>query len=217
MLTFDFPAAFRRMTVIAALTGLVLAGAVSASSARQVGTAVVNGRIVVLDSDGTWKYQDQAGGGGSSASSNCETLEHMELCLDASGWAKANLPGDFLGSYSTAGKYFLGIVYEPSGSNDGYTYEFLQDAILQNAAHASGTTPENIPILDTNKNSENLDGFRSITYNPTINGAPFVFHNIFKIYPDRAVQFAFWAIGKQYTDDFADKVAKFTKSVSFKE
>jgi hypothetical protein len=217
MLKFEHYAACKRFAAVLAVTGLGLAGTLAASHAEQVGTAVVNGRIVVLDSNGTWTYKDDASDNSGGGSTNCETLKHIQVCLDTTGWSKANLPGDFVGSYRSSSKYFLGIVYEPSGSNDGYTYEFLQDAILQNAAHASGTTPENIPILDTNKNSENLDGFRSITYNPTINGAPFVFHNIFKIYPDRAVQFAFWAIGKQYTDDFADKVEKFTKSVSFKE
>jgi hypothetical protein len=217
MLTFNFPAAFRRMTVIAALAGLALAGAVTASSARQVGTAVVNGRVVILDSDGTWKCQDQAGGSGGSARSSCETLEHIKLRLDASGWVNATLPGDFIGSYSTAGKYFIGIVYERSGSNDGYTYEFLQQAIVQNAAAAAGTGPENIPVLDSNTEAAELNGFRSVTYILTIKGAPFVFHNIFKIYPDRAVQFAFWSIGREYTDDFREQVEKFTQGVSFSE
>jgi len=216
MLKFDFPAALRRMAVIVTLAGLALAGAVTASSARQVGTAVVNGRIVTLDSDGTWKYQDQ-GGGGDSASAGCDTLEHIKLCLDTSGWNKANLPGDFIGSYTTSGKYFLGIVYEPSGSNDGYTYEFLQQAIIQNAAAASNTDAANVPILDTKEAATEMEGFRSVTYSPTINGAPFVFHNIFKIYPDRAVQFAFWTIGREYTDEFREKVEKFAKGVSFSQ
>lgn len=213
---FNFPTALKRLTAIATLTGLALAGAATISSAKQVGTAVVNGRIVILDSDGTWKYQDGAPDGG-NASAGCETLEHIKLCLDSSGWANANLPGDFIGSYSTGGKYFLGIVYEPNGTKDGYTYEFLQQAIIQNAAAAAGTGPENIPILDSKTDIAEMDGFRSVTYNVTINGAPFVFHNIFKIYPDRAVQFAFWSIGREYTDDFREKVGKFAQGVSFDE
>lgn len=215
MLTLDFLAALRRMALIVTLAGLALAGVVTASSAKQVGTAVVNGRIVVLDSDGTWKYQDQAGGG--SGKAGCETLEHVELCLGTSGWKKASLPGDFIGSYTTGGKYFIGIVYEPSGSKDGYNYEFLQQAIIQNAASASGTDVANVPILESKEKAVELEGFRSVTYSPTINGAPFIFHNIFKIYPDRAVQFAFWTIGREYTDEFREKVENFTKGLSFSQ
>lgn len=205
----------RRIALILVLAGLALGGIVTASLARQVGTAVVNGRIVILDSNGTWKYQDEAGGGGKKA--GCETLEHIELCLEASGWNKANLPGDFIGSYTTGGKYFVGIVYEPSGSNDGYTYEFLQQAIIQNAASASDEDPAKTPILDSKKKAPELEGFHSITYSPTINGAAFVFHNIFKVYPDRSVQFAFWTIGREYTDEFREKVKNFTKGLSFSQ
>jgi hypothetical protein len=152
-----------------------------------------------------------------SESTNCESLEHIQLCLDASGWNKASLPGDFLGSYTTGGKYFVGIVYEPSGSNDGYTYEFLKQAIIQNAANAAGTDAAKIPVLDSSENAQEVNGFRSVTYNPTINGAPFVFHNVYKIYPDRAVQFAFWSIGREYTDEFRQNVEKFTASLRFAE
>ncbi len=214
MLKTDFFAICRNGIAVLALGLAGLAASAPVSLAEQVGTAVVNGRIVILDSDGTWQFQDEMGQG-TAARSSCETLEHMRLCLDTTGWSKANLPGDFIGSYRSSNKYFLGIVYEPSGSNDGYTYEFLQQAIIQNAATASNTAPENVPILDSKANAQEMDGFRSVTYSPTINGAPFVFHNIFRIYPDRAVQFAFWTIGKEYTADFRDKVEKFARGVSF--
>jgi hypothetical protein len=214
MLTLDFSAMLRRIALILVLAVLALGSDVTASLARQVGTAVVNDRIVILDSDGTWKYKDEAGSGGSKKA-GCETLEHIELCLEASGWKKANLPGDFIGSYTNDGKYFVGIVYEPSGSNDGYTYDFLQKAIIQNATSASDKEQTMVPVLDSKKEVPELEGFHSITYSPTINGASFVFHNIFKIYPDHAVQFAFWTIGREYTNEFRDEVTKFTKGLSF--
>ena len=212
MLKLNCFATLRFAAAAFALTCLSLAISTESSSARQVGTAVVNGRIIIIESDGTWKYKDES----ASGSGNCDTLEHIKICLGASGWSKANLPGDFIGSYtSDSGKYFLGIVYEPNGSNEGYTYDFLQKAIIENAAGASNTTAEDIPILDSTKKAPELEGFRSVTYSPTINGAPFMFHNIFKIYDDRAVQFAFWGLGRTYTDEFRKEVEQFTKNVSF--
>lgn len=218
MLMLNFSVILRRIALVLSLTGLALGSIAAVSFAKQVGTAVVNGRIVILDSDGTWKYQDEVkakAGGGNIEKAGCEKLEHFQLCLKTTGWTKANLPGDFIGSYTTDQRYFIGIVYEPSGFNDGYTYEFLQQAIIQNAASASGTDPAKVPILDSKENATELEGYHSVTYSPVINGAPFIFHNIFRIYPDRAVQFAFWTVGREYTDEFRKKVEEFTKGLSF--
>jgi len=174
------------------------------ASAEQVGTAVVNGRIVILESDGTWRYKDDDE---ARASSNCDTVHGLELCLADAGWSKITQPGgDFAVSYAKAGRYYFGLIHEGYGKKDGYTYNFLQDAILANAAAAGGVQPKDVPILDTKTDVAAFPGFRSITYNPTLNGTPFVFHNLYKIYEDKAIQMVFWGLGKSFSADFRTAV-----------
>lgn len=197
---------------------LVLLTAVSGISqvmAEQVGSAIVNGRIVVLDSDGTWRYQDEAGQ--SSQGSGCETIEGADFCLSKINWKKTDGSGDFAGLYVFANKYYFGVIFEPLGSDDGYTYEFLQDAILANAAAATGSNAKQVPVVNTSTNVEGKPEFRSITYNPTINGTPFVFHNVFKIYPKKAVQLVFWGLGTTVSSDFQGKIDEALANIDFKE
>ena len=47
-----------------------------------------------------------------------------------------------------------------------------------------------------------VGGDNSITYGVTITDMPFVFHNAFKVYDDKSVQFVFWALGKDMPADF---------------
>jgi len=108
--------------------------------------------------------------------------------------------------YVNSEKYYFGIISEPYGTKDGYSYKGLQAAIVANAANATGQNPNEIPILGAESEIKGFPGVRSITYNPTISGTPFIFHNIFKVYPDKAVQFIFWGVGKSLSLDFKSKI-----------
>ena len=164
---------------------------------------MVDGRIVILDSDGTWRFKD---GAQNAAEGNCENISGLEICLSGSVWRKRNLGGSFSTGYVNSNKYFFGVIHESSGSKDGYTYNFLQDAILSNAAKASGVDLKQIPVVNVSDEVENFPGFRSITYSPTIKGTPFIFHNFFKIYDDRSFQIVFWALGNSMSEEFRNTI-----------
>lgn len=206
---------YRYSFLFIALVLLTAMSGISQAYAEQVGTAVVNGRIVIIDGNGTWRYQDEAGQ--SAQNSGCETIEGADFCLTKINWKKTDGSGDFAGLYVYSNKYYFGVIFEPLGAEDGYTYEFLQDAILANAASATGSNAKQVPVSGTSTTVEGKPEFRSITYNPTINGTPFIFHNVFKIYPKKAVQLVFWGLGTQISSDFQAKIDEALANIDFKE
>lgn len=169
-------------------------------AAEQVGTAVVNGRVVILDSNGTWKYQDAPEPDGTAT--GCETAGGVQVCVKAAGWRETRKQADFHLMYALGNRFYLGIIAEPYGIKDGLTYEGLQAAIVGNAASGAGTTEEKIPVLGTDAEVNGVKGLRSITYSATISGTPFVFHNVYRVYQDKSIQCVFWGIGKEMSGEF---------------
>ncbi len=208
-----FGRAVNHISLCLFLTVFLTAVNSSPGSAEQVGTAVVDGRIVILESDGTWRFKD---GARNAAKDSCENIHGLEICLNGSVWRKRNLGGSFSTGYVNANKYFFGVIHESSGSKDGYTYNFLQEAILSNAAKASGVDLRQVPVLNVTDEVPDFPGFRSITYNPKIKGTPFIFHNFFKIYDDKSFQIVFWALGNKMTEDFQNTIDNVMEKIKAK-
>jgi hypothetical protein len=181
--------------------------------AAQVGTAVVDGRVVILDSDGTWKYQDAPEA--SVAESGCDTAKDIQVCVKQAGWREVRKQADFHLMYAYGDKYYLGIIAEPYGTKDGMTYEGLQAAIIGNAASGAGTSEDKVPVLATDAEIRGQKGLRSITYTATISGTPFIFHNVYKVYRDKSIQCVFWGIGKEVPEDFMAVVNKTLPHIKF--
>jgi hypothetical protein len=179
----------------------------SGAMAEQVGTAVVDGRTVILDSNKTWRYADEAE---VKTPDGCENIENLAVCVGSIGWAPATAPnsGNYAALYVHSKKYYFGIIVEPYGQKDGMTYQALQSAIIENAAHFASAKSADIPVLGTESEVKGLPGARSITYGPVLKGTPFLFYNAFKIYQDRSIQFAFWGIAKTMPADFKALIEK---------
>ena len=187
--------------IAALLTLCSLTAVPGLAGAGQVGTAVVNGRVVVLDGDGTWKYKDAAES--DAAASGCDTAKDIQVCVKGAGWREVRRQADFHLMYAYGDKYYLGVIAEPYGAKDGLTYEGLQAAIIGNAASGAGTTEDKIPVTGTDAEIKGQKGLRSISYTATISGTPFVFHNVYKVYQNKSIQCVFWGIGKEMSEDFS--------------
>ena len=100
-----------RIRSIAIALCVMLVGNSELAIAEQVGTAVVNGKTVILDSDGTWKYRD-----GIQPSSLCDKLEGFEVCVRKIGWTALQKHGQFAYSYTYNQRYYFGIIVNPFGT-----------------------------------------------------------------------------------------------------
>jgi hypothetical protein len=186
-----------RSTWRLAVWALLAFGAASSVTAETVGTAIVNGRPVLLDSNGTWTYKDAAAG-----PSQCDRVENVDVCLRAIGWERGQPSGAMRAVYNRGQKYYFGLIVEPTGSKDGFTNEFMRTAILTNAGRAAGVGPADVPVLDVGADAGGIKDLNSLDYLAKISNTTFVFRNFYKIYPDRTVQLVFWAIGDRVTDEF---------------
>ncbi len=188
------------------------AWATAPALADQVGTSLVNGRMVILDSDGTWRYADDVAG---SEPQGCDRTENLEVCAIKLGWAKNQTSGDFDLMYTHSQKYYFAVIAEPYGSTHGVKYQTLQSAIISNAARAAATDARSVPVLATEMEVQGKPGLRSITYGPTLQGTPFIFYNAYQILPDKSVQLVFWGIGKEVTPEFTKLINETVANVTF--
>jgi hypothetical protein len=201
-----------RLRFLAPLVLALLMLPAGSSSADQIGTAVVGGKTIIIDSNGTWSFEDAAT---AEPGSDCDRLSGIKLCLKKAGWHSETPPDNFKLLFQNSAKYYLGIVLEPTGAKDGFTYELLQTAIITNAARGAGIRPAQVPVLDAQTNMKGHPGLRSVTFAVKVKGAPFIFHTVYKVYPDKAVQFVFWGLGTTMTKEFSEKIDTAIANIAF--
>ncbi len=204
--------------VSAASVAVILGGLlvdVGPAVGEQIGTAIVNGRTVILDDNGTWKYKDASD---NSSSAKCDNVGATKLCIQGMGWNKLPQRGDFVAMYSYGNRYYFGIISEPYGTKDGVTAESLREAFIANAASGAKTTPANIPVVASDDSVEGHPELKSLTYlmsDANNRSLTFVFHNVFHLSDKKSVQYVFWGVGKELSSDFKSVIGKTLDNITF--
>lgn len=199
---------------VAAVFGGMLTGAIPAVG-EQIGTAIVNGRTVILDDNGTWKYR---GASGNSSSALCDHVNKTKVCIKKVGWKRLPKRGDFVAMYSYNSRYYFGIIHEPYGTKDGVSASSLRKAFIENAASGAKTTPENIPVLSSEDSVPGHPELQSLTYlmkDSNSRSLTFVFHNVFHLTGKKSVQYVFWGVGKKLSGDFKSVIKKTLDNITF--
>ena len=205
--------------VSAAGVAVILGGSLSSVSpaiGEQIGTAVVNGRTVILDGNGTWKYKDASD---NTSNGKCDSVGATKLCIRGMGWKKIPKQGDFTAFYSYGNKYYFGIITEPYGEKDGITAKTLRTAIIENVATAAEIKAKNIPILDSSDSIGGHPELKSLTYVASLanmRSMKFVYHNVFHVSDHRSTQYIFWSVGKKLSSDFKSVIKKTLDNITFK-
>jgi hypothetical protein len=198
-----------------AILGGMLASNVPAVG-EQIGTAVVNGRTVILDDNGTWKYKDESD---TQINTKCDNVGETKLCIQDMGWVKLPKRGDFVAMYSYSSKYYFGIISEPYGKKDGVNAKSLREAFIANAAAGAKTTPENIPVVASDDSVPGHPELQSLTYlmsDSNNRSLTFVFHNVFHLSDHKSVQYVFWGVGKNLTSDFKSVITQTLDNTTFR-
>ncbi len=197
--------------VLSAFLFLATALAGAPASAQQVGQAVVDGRVVILNSDGTWQFRDEI-----QQTSDCQDIGRFSLCLSRGEWSRLPASGAFNALFSRENKYYFGVLIEPQGTKQGMAQQFFQGAILSNAALAAGTTAENVTVHDVIDGVGGKLGLNGIIYSISLSGSPFLYYNAFKVYENESVQFVFWKIGETPDPEFLDAVTQALQKIERK-
>lgn len=177
-------------------TFLLLASSVGALAQEVVGTSMVNGEMVELLSDHSWRYVDGQPQG-------CERIHaRIEFCQETAYWDIQPKPnGEISAMFKHGNREALMFIAEDLGIKDGVTLDFLSKLVVHNAAKGGNVAPEDIPILKTVKTEVFGAPAVTIIYKVNINGLDFVFANTAVALEDFSMQVVTYAVTTTFTPE----------------
>ena len=176
-----------------------------------LGKAIVDGRAVLILSDGTWRHEDEP----STASGDCALVAlGLSFCGSSRIWIPIIPFGpDAAAAYRFDDLHYGQIIAEGIGSEHGLDMAFIRAAVLENAAAASGLIASDIPVLDVRP--AEIDGMEAetIVYSAEFNGVSVVSANTMLNLPQRTFQMTTSSIGSQFTDKHQKLHANFLEYI----
>lgn len=186
-----------------AATALAIAWALPVSAQDVIGRALVDGKMVEIMSDRTWRFQGEDGGATTDAADNgCEAIHQaVTFCIDPNLWEPSPPAGpDITAAYRHDDRHYAQFVIETFGTDDGITEEFMRDIVIQNAAGATGQRKEDIVILGIEPGEISGKPAETIIYQVEFDGLKVVFVNSIQLLPGLTMQAITYAISTEYTD-----------------
>ena len=181
-------------SILAVLAGVTSIGAWAA----EIGRHEINGRSIIIDSNGTWKYAEAgAAPTGECVDGNIITSKkiNLSMCIDRAWRIDNKISGDFeFQFYNGSSEIYGALITERTG----VPTEALEYAILFHAANAMGLRNEDVPILKKSKVTLNGVEWNYLEYDIKLQGANFRFGNYYISLGETGVaQVPFWC-GRAY-------------------
>lgn len=166
--------------------------------ADEIGRHEINGRAIIIDCNGTWKYAEAgAVPTGECADGNIITSKkiNLSMCIDPAWRIDNKINGNFeFQFYNASSEIYGALVTERTG----VPTEALEYAILFHAANAMGLRNEDVPVLKKSKVTLNGVEWNYIEYDIKLKGANFRFGNYYISLGETGVaQLPFWC-GRAY-------------------
>lgn len=140
--------------------------------------------------------------------------DYVDFCGDAEIWEQIPPPApDIAAQFKYNDVHYAQLVEEGVGTNNGVTPEMIERAMLMNAAAATNTTEDKIPLLG--RETVRIDGYEApmLVYQVNFSGTPFVFANAYVLRETSLVQVMTYAFGSEYSDEHRDITARFFADV----
>ena len=169
--------------------------------AEELGRVQFNGKSIILQGDGTWKYADETSvtEGACTADRTQQSKKlPVSFCLPQ-GWRLVTNPGEAMEFEAVQGDkdIYVGLITERTTM----TSSAVREAILYNAASAASIRASDVPIVAEEKRYFSGVEWSYIVYDVNFNGAAFRFANYYRAHGDKgAVQLVFWG-SKTYFDE----------------
>lgn len=178
---------------------------VFSAQAEIVGKAVVDGKVVLLNSDKTWKFES------TETASTCQALSATVSFCPPTEHAYTKLPKqapDQLAMFIRNGMQYGAIIEEKVGLSDGLTDEFMLNAIEANMV-MGGARKDEIVVADHQKVQLGGREATQVAYLVKLSGLNFVFMYTFGMSENTSLQFITWTVGKQLQQFNKDMHADF--------
>lgn len=166
-----------------------------ATAQNILGQSDFQGRTVILNDDFTWSYAEQ--------STDCfNVVGPYVFCGKPLGWgATTKLSPDAAASFRLDDRNYGAVIQESLGTNDGFSLEFMQKAMITNLATAAALGEADIPVYS----ADDFDLFgipaRRVVYGGVINGLPVIYYNTVWVTDVETIQFFTFTIGKEPTEE----------------
>ncbi len=188
-----------KLLIAAALVTTTSLGALPAMAQNILGQSQFQGRTVILNDDFTWSYVEQSSG----STGDCFAMTGPYVfCGKPLGWgATTKLSPDAAASFRLDDRNYGAVIREGLGTNDGFSLEFMEKAMITNLATAAGLGEADIPTYS----SEDFEIFgipaRRVVYGGVINGLSVIYYNTVWVSDAETIQFFTFTIGEEPTDD----------------
>ncbi|APZ54674.1 hypothetical protein Ga0080574_TMP4340 [Salipiger abyssi] len=109
------------------------------------------------------------------------------------------------------------MIYEEVGSLAGIDYDYMISVALDNVAHAAGTSPDMVPILDIMDIEVSDLPAQTIIYAGKVNNLGVVYANTFVIRENDVTQILTWEITRDYTEKHSNMHADFLANTRYEK
>lgn len=173
-----------------------------------VGSPLVGGQKIEILSNNTWRFTDLS-------ETNCQSLgQGLCFCGAKEIWKPTTPPsGAIAAQYHYDDRHYGRFIVEGLGLDDGMNKKLMRDAVITNAAAATGVSPTDIPV-DTM-----IDGNPSETviYAVSFDGLDVAFANMITILPKSAFQSIVFAIGTDYSNRHKELKAELVSLIKIED
>lgn len=184
------------------------------SAAEAVGLAIVNGEIVVLLSDNTWRYKVA----GSTNDDACISLStQITFCDTFKEWEKATKSDPSqLAQFSYNDKNYGVLIEENIGLSDGNNLSYMREAAITNAANVIGVSNAEIVTISVEDVKFGEFDATNLIYKMEFKGLPLVYNNTIVIAKNYSYQFITYTIATGYEPIQQEIHDKFINAIKIK-
>ena len=156
------------------------------------GKAMVDGRVVTLFDDFSWKFDDAAAG--------CETIStRLQFCGRDAGWSSAQKPTpDYAAAYRLNDRMYGGYIVEEIGTDQGLNPQAVRKLLLEILETSLNVTPV---VLETKDIMIDGKPGETLAYGFNLDGIDVVYANSFLLTKSSLVQVLTYEVGSK---DFSE-------------
>lgn len=208
-----------RIQWIAPLAFAALAWGAPAAADEVVGRTQIDGRVVDLLENFTWRYADDATEGDAAAGHACARIDDaLNFCGEALGWsAIRNTNPDVAAMYRRDDRSYGFFVIEGVGSEDGVALDGYSRSVLENTANAGEIDMADLMVFDPEDSALFERPTRTVSYALTLNSLPIVYRNTIVLGARRTLQLVTFTVSKTLSEDHKAMHAAFLGAVSLVE
>jgi len=184
------------------------------SAKELIGTAIIDGKIIQIFSDKTWKHK---GDNASTSIGDCDFVKLNFYFCNNENFKTTAAVDPITKSYEIDGRTFAGFIVEPMGTADGLTGEAMANVALEFAAEGAGVSASQIPQYFIKNETINGYDYTSLAYSAKLqNGISFTFLNNIFVQENITVQAVVYTLGQEVTDDLLKYGKTVVKGVDFR-